>query len=140
MGSCMSKHVVADIPYNTQTMYENPSENTNTMYENPSENTNNMYENTSDCYQKMYDRKLEKYQYMLNDYDKKLKEMMEKYNEINNELVESRNLALTYLDLIILLKHQLDTARMASAKTTKTLTHQNKVLQTHIQRIHPNTV
>ena len=68
------------------------------------------------------------------------KEMMEKYNEINNELVESRNLALTYLDLIILLKHQLDTARMASAKTTKTLTHQNKVLQTHIQRIHPNTV
>ena len=140
MGSCMSKHVVADIPYNTQTMYENPSENTNTMYENPSENTNNMYENTSDCYQKMYDGKLEKYQYMLNDYDKKLKEMMEKYNEINNELVESRNLALTYLDLIILLTHQLDTARIASAKTTKTLTNHNKVLQTHIQRIHPNTL
>ena len=129
MGSCMSKHVVADIPYNTQTMYENPSEN-----------TNNMYENTSDCYQKMYDRKLEKYQYMLNDYNKKLKEMMEKYNEINTELVESRNLALTYLDLIILLTHQLDTARIASAKTTKTLTHHNKVLQTHIQRIHPNTL
>ena len=140
MGTCMSKNDVADIRYNTHTMYENPSENTNNMYEKPSENTNNMYENTSDCYQKMYDGKLEKYQYMLNDYDQKLKEMMEKYNEINNELVESRNLALTYLDLIILLTHQLDTSRMASAKTTKTLTHQNKVLQTHIQRIHPNTV
>ena len=129
MGTCMSKNDVADIRYNTHNMYENPSEN-----------TNNMYENTSECDQKMYDGKLEKYQYMLNDFDKKLKEMMEKYNEINNELVESRNLALTYLDLIILLKHQLDTARMASAKTTKTLTHHNKVLQTHIQRIHPNTL
>ena len=129
MGTCMSKNDVADIRYNTHTMYENPSEN-----------TNNMYENTSDCYQKMYDGKLEKYQYMLNDYDKKLKEMMEKYNEINNELVESRKLAFKYLDLIILLKHQHDTARMASAKTTKTLKHQNKVLWKHMEKMQSNSL
>ena len=129
MGTCMSKNDVADI-----------SDNTHNMYENPSENTNNMYENTSECDQKMYDGKLEEYQHILNEYDQKLKEMMEKNNEINNKLLDSRRLAFGYLDHIILLKHQKDTALMASARTTKTLKHQNKVLQTHIQRIHPNTV
>ena len=129
MGTCMSKNDVADI-----------SDNTHNMYENPSENTNNMYENTSECDQKLYDGKLEEYQHILNEYDQKLKEMMEKNNEINNKLLDSRRLAFGYLDHIILLKHQKDTALMASARTTKTLKHQNKVLQTHIQRIHPNTV
>ena len=129
MGTCMSKNDVADI-----------SDNTHNMYENPSENTNNMYENTSECDQKMYDGKLEEYQHILNEYDKKLKEMMEKNNEINNKLLESRRLAFVYLDHILLLKHQKDTALMASARTTKTLKHQNKVLQTHIERMHPKTV
>ena len=129
MGTCMSKNDVADI-----------SDNTDNMYENPSENTNNMYENTSECDQKMYDGKLEEYQHILNEYDQKLKEMMEKNNEINNKLLDSRRLAFGYLDHILLLKHQKDTALMASARTTKTLKHQNKVLQTHIERMHPKTV
>ena len=129
MGTCMSKNDVADI-----------SDNTDNMYENPSENTNNMYENTSECDQKIYDGKLEEYQHILNEYDQKLKEMMEKNNEINNKLLDSRRLAFGYLDHILLLKHQKDTALMASARTTKTLKHQNKVLQTHIERMHPKTV
>ena len=110
------------------------------MYENPSENTNNMYENPSECDKNMYIGKLEQYQHILHEYDNKMKEMMEKNNEINNKLLDSRRLAFGYLDHIILLKHQKDTALMASARTTKTLKHQNKVLQTHIERIHPNTV
>ena len=111
------------------------SENTKNMYENPSECDKNMY-NTLEEYQ----HTLEQYKHILQEYDNKMKEMMEKNNEINNKLLDSRRLAFGYLDHILLLKHQKDTALMASARTTKTLKHQNKVLQTHIERMHPKTV
>ena len=124
MGTCMSTSDSDTISENTKNMYENPSECDKNIY-----NTLEEYQHT-----------LEEYKHILQEYDNKMKEMMEKNNEINKRLLDSTRLAFGYLDENLLLKHERDTALIACAKTTKTLKHQNKVLQTHIQRIHPNTV